>query len=211
MRPPSPARVAGFVFASQTDSEVIAHLVARAGIDQSFDLFEAVQRRPCHRTWREPTAWRWSVEVSGRSHRRGWEIPLVVGLGRERLLMTTRWRLRYTAQAAFLQDSESRRLSLKLPNPATSNTGRCSPRIRSAARLEAGHGRAGRARHYMIKEIRERPETVVDACRGPAALRGEATASRSGVEPVDRAQAPTRAPRRLRRVAGPAGTRPGGQ
>jgi glucosamine--fructose-6-phosphate aminotransferase (isomerizing) len=182
----------GFVFASQTDSEVIAHLIARE-LEAGVPLFESVQRAlpRLEGTYGlaviSPAA---PDEVIGAR----FGSPLVVGLGEsEHLLASDPLAIApHTANVAFLQDGEVVRLTPRQFEIQHLEYGPIQPRI---DRLDwkpdvvelGGHA------HYMIKEIRDQPETVVDACRGRL-RRAEATAQFGGLN------LSTRQLRRIRRV-----------
>ncbi len=114
----------GFSFVSQTDTEVIAHLIARE-LERDGDLFQAVQ----HALPR--LAGTYGLAVI--SPRRPGEIigarfgsPLVVGLGEgEHLLASDPVAIAsHTAQVAFLQDGEVVRSSTAILRSATSSMAR---------------------------------------------------------------------------------------
>jgi glucosamine--fructose-6-phosphate aminotransferase (isomerizing) len=169
----------GFAFVSQTDTEVIAHLIARE-LESGDGLFEAVQRALPHLEGTyglgvlSPSA---PGEVIGAR----FGSPLVVGVGEsEHLLASDPLAIApHTARVAFLQDGEVVRLTPRQFEIRHLEHGQVTPRI---DRLDwkpdvvelGGHA------HYMIKEIREQPETVVDACRGRL-RRAEATAQLGGL------------------------------
>ncbi len=182
----------GFVFASQTDTEVIAHLISRE-LESTLDLFEAV-RRSLPRL--EGT---YGLGVVAPGH--PGEIigarfgsPLVVGLGEgEHFLASDPLAIApHTARVAFLQDREVVRLTPDQFEMRHLEHGPITPRIdrldwRPDAVELGGHA------HYMIKEIREQPETVVDACRGRL-CRVEATSVFGGLNLTNRQL------RRIRRI-----------
>jgi glucosamine--fructose-6-phosphate aminotransferase (isomerizing) len=169
----------GFTFISQTDTEVIAHLIARE-LESAGNLFEAVQRAlpRLEGTYGlgvvSPSA---QFEVIGAR----FGSPLVVGLGEsEHLLASDPLAIApHTARVAFLQDGEVVRLTPRQFEIRHLEHGPIKPRI---DRLDwkpdvvelGGHA------HYMIKEIREQPDTVIDACRGRL-RRAEATAQLGGL------------------------------
>jgi glucosamine--fructose-6-phosphate aminotransferase (isomerizing) len=169
----------GFTFVSQTDTEVIAHLIARE-LAAGDGLFEAVQRAlpRLEGTYGlgviSPTR---PDEIIGAR----FGSPLVVGLGEgEHLLASDPVAIApHTARVAFLQDGEVVRLTPHDFEIQHLEHGPITPRIDrldwhpDAAEL-SGH------EHYMIKEIREQPDTVVDACRGRL-RRAEATAQFGGL------------------------------
>src|SRR5437764_3236887 len=169
----------GFLFVSQTDTEVIAHLIARE-LETTDDLFEAVQRAlpRLEGTYGLGVV---SPKRPGEVVGARFGSPLVVGLGEgEHLLASDPVAIApHTARVAFLQDGEVVRLT---PHDFELRHLEDGPITRRIDRLDwkpdavelGGHA------HYMIKEIREQPETVVDACRGRL-RRAEATAVFGGL------------------------------
>ena len=182
----------GFAFASQTDSEVIAHLIARE-LESTTDLFEAV-RRILPRLEGTYGLGVVSPEHPGQIIGARFGSPLVVGLGEgEHFLASDAVAIApHTARVAYLQDGEVVRLTPDHFEMRHLEHGPITPRIdrldwRPDAVELGGHA------HYMLKEIREQPETVVDACRGRL-RRGEATAVFGGLNLTDRQL------RRIRRI-----------
>jgi glucosamine--fructose-6-phosphate aminotransferase (isomerizing) len=169
----------GFAFVSQTDSEVIAHLIARE-LEVMDDLFEAVQRAlpRLEGTYGLAVV---SPKRPGEVVGARFGSPLVVGLGEgEHLLASDPIAIApHTARVAFLQDGEVVRLKDRDFEIRHREHGPITPRVDridwkpDAAEL-GGHA------HYMIKEIREQPETVINACRGRL-RRAEATAQFGGL------------------------------
>ncbi len=107
--------------------------------------------------------------------------PLVVGLGEgEHLLASDPVAIApHTARVAFLQDGEVVRLTRDDFEMRHLEHGPITPRIDRLDWKPDAVELGGHA-HYMIKEIREQPETVVDACRGRL-RRAEATAVFGGL------------------------------
>src|SRR5262245_31807791 len=179
----------GFHFISQTDTEVIAHLIARE-LDSGDDLFGAVQRAlpRLEGTYGLAVV---SPRCPGQVIGARLGSPLVVGVGDgENLLASDPVAIvPHTAHVAYLQDGEVVRLAPHEFEIRHREQGSITPRIdrldwRPDAVELGGHA------HYMIKEIREQPETVHDACRGRL-RRAEATAGFGGLNMT---------PRQLRRV-----------
>ena len=98
----------------------------------------------------------------------------------------------HTAQVAYLQDGESVRLTPRDFEIRHREHGSITPRIDRIDWKPDAVELGGHA-HYMLKEIREQPDTVVDACRGRI-RRDEATAQFGGLNLT------TRQLRRVRRV-----------
>jgi glucosamine--fructose-6-phosphate aminotransferase (isomerizing) len=169
----------GFLFASQTDTEVIAHLIARE-LEAVNDLFEAVQRAlpRLEGTYGLGVV---SPKHPGQIIGARFGSPLVVGLGEgEHLLASDSVAIApHTARVAYLQDGEVVRLRSHDFEIRHVEHGPITPRIDRLDWKPDAVELGGHA-HYMIKEIREQPETVVDACRGRL-RRAEATAQFGGL------------------------------
>jgi glucosamine--fructose-6-phosphate aminotransferase (isomerizing) len=182
----------GFAFASQTDTEVIAHLIARE-LESTDDLFAAVQRALPRLEG--------TYGIGVVSPKRPGEVvgarfgsPLVVGVGEgEHLLASDPVAIApHTARVAYLQDGEVVRLTPHDFEMRHLEHGPIAPRIDRLDWKPDAVELGGHA-HYMIKEIREQPETAVDACRGRL-RRAEATAVFGGLN------LSTRQLRRVRRI-----------
>ncbi len=93
--------------------------------------------------------------------------PLVVGLGEgEHLLASDPVAIApHTARVAFLQDGEVVRLTPHDFELRHLEHGPITPRIDRLDWKPDAVELGGHA-HYMLKEIREQPDTVIDACRG---------------------------------------------
>jgi glucosamine--fructose-6-phosphate aminotransferase (isomerizing) len=182
----------GFLFQSQTDTEVIAHLIARE-LERSDEPFEAVQRvLP-----RLEGTYGLAVLCSGHPDEiigARFGSPLVVGVGDdEHLLASDAVAIApHTARVAYLQDGEVVRLTPRDFEIRHRERGSITPRIDRIDWKPDAVELGGHA-HYMLKEIREQPETVLDACRGRL-RRPEATAQFGGLNLTARQL------RRVRRV-----------
>jgi glutamine---fructose-6-phosphate transaminase (isomerizing) len=169
----------GFNFVSQTDTEVIAHLIARE-LESTDDLFDAVQRALPRLEG--------TYGLGVVSPQRPEEVigarfgsPLVVGLGEgEHFLASDPVAIApHTARVAFLQDGEVVRLTPHDFEMRHLEHGPITPRVDRIDWKPDAVELGGHA-HYMIKEIREQPDTVVDTCRGRI-RRAEATAVFGGL------------------------------
>ena len=169
----------GYVFASQTDTEVIAHLV-----DQLYDgdLFEAVQRA----TGRLRGAFAIAVFCRDEPHRvvgarEG--SPLVVGIGTgaragEAFLASDAMALAgVTDQIVYLDEGDVVDLQLGGKHWITrlGANGRHEPVRRAVRTVRASSGAAelGPYRHYMQKEIFEQPKAIADTLDAVAGISPE--------------------------------------
>src|SRR5574337_262600 len=167
-------RARGFVFESQTDTEVIAHLVAHL---YDGDLFDAVQRA----TLRLKGAYAIAVFCRDEPHRivgarEG--SPLVLGLGRgENFLASDAMALAgVTDQIVYLDEGDV--VDLQLSKHWIS--ARCADgsfeRVQREVRTVHAHTGAaelGPYRHFMQKEIFEQPRAIADTLESVAGVSPE--------------------------------------
>jgi glucosamine--fructose-6-phosphate aminotransferase (isomerizing) len=169
----------GFTFHSQTDTEVIAHLIARE-LDGTDDLFAAVRRvlPRLEGTYGLAVV---SPRCPGQVVGVRLGSPLVVGVGEgEHFLASDSVALApNTRRVVHLQDGEVVRLG---PNDFEIHHRERGPTTPRIDRLDWKPEtiELGGYEHYMLKEIREQPNTVRDACRGRL-RRAEATAQLGGL------------------------------
>jgi glucosamine--fructose-6-phosphate aminotransferase (isomerizing) len=169
----------GFTFRSQTDTEVIAHLIARE-LGSGKDLLDAVQRTLPRLEGTYGLAVispRCPDEVIGAR----FGSPLVVGVGEgEHFLASDPVAIvPHTVQVVYLQDGEIVRLAPHEFEIRHRERGSITPRIDRLDWKPDAVELGGHA-HYMLKEIREQPDTIHDACRGRL-RRNEATAQFGGL------------------------------
>jgi glucosamine--fructose-6-phosphate aminotransferase (isomerizing) len=182
----------GVVFRSQTDTEVIAHLIAQE-LGDGDDLFKAVQNvlPRLEGTYGLAVL---SPRCPGQVIGARLGSPLVVGLGEdEHLLASDPSAIApHTSRVAFLQDDEIVRLTPRNFEIRHRDRGSITPRI-DRIDWSPDATELGLHDHYMQKEIHEQPDTVRDACRGRL-RRGEGTAAFGGLNMTARQL------RRVRRV-----------
>jgi glucosamine--fructose-6-phosphate aminotransferase (isomerizing) len=169
----------GVLFRSQTDTEVIAHLIARE-LEADGDLYAAVQRAlpRLEGTYGLAVI---SPKAPGVIVGARLGSPLVVGVGEgEHLLASDPSAIApHTASVAYLQDGEVVRLTPDEFEIHHLERGPITPRIdRLDWRPDAVE--LGGFAHYMQKEIHEQPDTVREACRGRL-RRAEASAQFGGL------------------------------
>ena len=162
----------GYVFASQTDTEVIAHLV-----DSHYngDLFEAVQATVAELHG----AYAIAVIHNDEPHRVGGAragSPLILGVGNEgseHFLASDAMALAgVTDQIVYLEEGDL--VDLQLGRYWIVGKGReaLAPEQRPVRTVQAHSGAAelGPYRHYMQKEIFEQPRAIADTLEGVAGV-----------------------------------------
>ncbi len=170
----------GCRFYSETDTEVLAHLV---GIQFDGDLAEAVRKTMSQ------VEGTFGIAVIHRDvpgeivvARRG--SPLVIGLSDEGHFAASdvSAMVRYTNQVIHLQDNE---LATLRKDDFLISTARAEPIQRSIETVEwhAEDAELNGFPHFMLKEIYEQPETVMNAMRGRLEL-GEGVPKLGGITPV---------------------------
>ncbi|HMN78478.1 MAG TPA: glutamine--fructose-6-phosphate transaminase (isomerizing) [Burkholderiaceae bacterium] len=156
-------RARGYHFSSQTDTEVVAHL-----IDHCYDgdLFEAVQQA----VRRLRGAYAIAALCRDEPHqvvgaRSG--SPLVVGIGDgEYFLASDALALAgVTERVAYLQDGDVAAIQLSGWRVRSAD-GRPVERPVSTVRLASGQVELGPYRHFMQKEIFEQPRAIADTLEG---------------------------------------------
>ena len=155
----------GYVFSTQTDTEVIAHLVAHL-LGEGDDLYGAVQRAlpRLEGTYGLGVL---SPRCPGTIVGARLGSPLVLGIGDgEHFLASDPSAIApHTARVAYLQDGEVVRLTPTDFEVRHRERGPITPRI-DRVDWSPVAAELGGFEHYMRKEIHEQPGTVRDACRG---------------------------------------------
>lgn len=170
----------GFPFRSATDTEVIAHLIARELDRGGGDLLDAVLRALPRL---EGTYGLGVVCPAFPGQIVGARLgsPLVVGVGDdEHLLASDPLAIApHTQHVAYLQDGEVVRLTPTDFAIRHRERGPITPRI-DRIDWRPDTTELGGFEHYMLKEVHEQPETIRNACRGRLE-RAEASAHFGGL------------------------------
>ncbi len=170
----------GHTFRSETDTEVLAHLIERA---YAGDLPAAVQRAL------QEVEGTFGIAVLHLAHprqivmaRRGSPIVLGVGEGETLAASDVAALAQHTDQVVYLEDNEVATLS---PGDFSITTLANQAVTRRATTIDFGRAAAERGDfpHFMLKEIFEQPEALENALRGRL-NHAEAVAKLGGLEAV---------------------------
>jgi len=170
----------GIVFRSETDTEVLAQLIA---LNFDGDLYEAVRKTMSQ------VEGTFGIGVIHRHlpgqivvARRG--SPLVIGVGENGHFAASdvSAMVRYTNKVVHLNDNE---LALLTQDEFTISTAQAKTVQRATETVEwqAEDAELGGFPHYMLKEIFEQPETIKNAMRGRLEV-GEGVPKLGGIIPV---------------------------
>jgi len=156
----------GRMFSSQTDTEVIAHLIDEALNQGAGTLVEAV------RTALKQVEGSYAIAVVSDNHPDGFVAakdasPLVLGVGEGEHLVASDAPaiLEYTRDMIFLEDGDV--VEVRGSSVSISDI-HGNPRMRSTKHVAwtAGQAEKGGFPHFMLKEIHEQPDVVSDTLRG---------------------------------------------
>jgi len=173
----------GHSFNSETDTEVVAHLIERELSENGSDLGHAVRRALAR------VDGTFGVGVLSADHpeqlvvaRRG--SPIVLGVGSEEYFAASDVSAlrRHTDQVIYLEDNEMAAISGEGFEISTFENERIS---RSAETVEWDADAVDKQGypHFMLKEIFEQPETLTNTLRGRL-VPGEGVPKLGGLEPV---------------------------
>jgi glucosamine--fructose-6-phosphate aminotransferase (isomerizing) len=163
----------GYVFLSETDTEVIAHLVHHY-YQQTKDLFEATQQAV------RELAGAYAIGVVCAEHpdvlvcaRKG--SPLLIGVGIEEHFIASDVAalLPVTQKVVYLEEGDVARIGL-LGYRIVDGAGNPVHRPVQVSELSADRAELGNYRHYMQKEIHEQPRALADTLEA-ALARGSLT------------------------------------
>jgi len=155
----------GYVFHSETDTEVLAHLIA-ATVKETDSLQAAVRRALKH------VVGTYGIAVVDAE--RPGEIvvarngsPIVLGLGEKEMFAASDVSalVRYTRQVVHLEDGELAVLRADGFHTFASDD-RETAKEPLTVDWDAGHYDTGGYEHYLLKEISEQPETIARTLRG---------------------------------------------
>jgi glucosamine--fructose-6-phosphate aminotransferase (isomerizing) len=155
----------GHTFLSETDTEVLAHLIEEY-LDK--DLVQAVRKalRKVKGSYAIGVIWQGQpdIMVAARNHS-----PLVIGIqnGDGTLLASdVPALLPYTRQVVFLEDKEIAILSKDNWQVKNLNSGRRVKKQVTTIDWNAGMAEKSGYKHFMLKEIYEQPQALINTLRG---------------------------------------------
>jgi glutamine---fructose-6-phosphate transaminase (isomerizing) len=156
---------AGYPFSSETDTEVIAHLLARC-LDETGDLLAAVQAAV------KKMVGAYALAVASPDEpdrlivaRLGSPLVIGVGVGENFIASDVFALLPVTQRFAFLEEgdiAEIRRDSVRVFD----TDGNAAERPLRESTLSAATAEKGPYRHYMLKEIFEQPGVIAETLEG---------------------------------------------
>ncbi|MEV5889149.1 glutamine--fructose-6-phosphate transaminase (isomerizing) [Nonomuraea fuscirosea] len=155
----------GVVFASETDTEVLAHLIGHAA-DENESLEEAVRKTL------KSVVGTYGIAVID-SQRPGEVVvarngsPIVLGIGEKEMFAASDVAalVRYTRQVVHLEDGELAVLKADGFHTFASDA-RETAKEPLTVDWDAGHYDTGGYEHYLLKEISEQPETITRTMSG---------------------------------------------
>ena len=167
----------GHVFKSETDTEVLMHLIEDIIEKQDVSLFEGV-RQALHEVHGAYAIVIISKENNQELIAARKSSPLVVGIGKDEFFVASDATpiVEYTKNVVYLEDGEIARLSLDsgLKIKTIGNVEK-TPYIQELElQLEALE--KGGYEHFMLKEIFEQPRSIMDCMRGRLNLKNSSVA-----------------------------------
>ena len=155
----------GSVFESETDTEVIPHLINRA-LDQGVDLVAAVNQT-IHQL---EGAYSLGIVVRGNKDRligaRSGS-PLVIGVGRNEYFLASDAAaiIAHTPDLIFLEEGDRAEITLDGITIWDYSGAEVERPIKTSSLVAQALDKGG-YRHYMLKEIHQQPDVVVDTLEG---------------------------------------------
>jgi glucosamine--fructose-6-phosphate aminotransferase (isomerizing) len=174
----------GVKFLSDTDTEIVAHLVHRELNNGAANLFEAVRKALGH------VVGAYAIAILSRNEpdvvvAARYGSPLVVGLGEDEMLCGSDVTalLAHTRDMLFLEDGDIVELKQKSFRIETVEGRKVERKVK---RIDWSAVQAEKSgfRHFMLKEIHEQPDVVEATLRGRIDLQnGDVHATEMGVSP----------------------------
>lgn len=179
----------GYIFHSQTDTEVVAHLIAHhleEELKSGADTTATATYTKAVTTAISKVKGTYGIVVMFREMRNmliaaRFGSPLVIGVGKEEYFIASDASplLGYTDEVVYLSDNEMAVLTVDGLTLQHRDSGTVSPSIETLDQV-SGDIDLGDYEHYMLKEIYEQPQAIENALRGRLDM-DEATAVIGGL------------------------------
>ena len=153
----------GYVFESQTDTEVIAHSVHHEYINNGRNLYQAVQTA-CGRFHGAYAIGVISLDNDKELIVARMGCPLLVAFGRDETFIASDVSavIAFTRQVTYLEDGDIARLTTNGIEQLLDKTGKPATRTVKTSELSLASLELGEYSHFMQKEIYEQPKAVAD-------------------------------------------------
>ncbi|MGV6858354.1 MAG: glutamine--fructose-6-phosphate transaminase (isomerizing) [bacterium] len=155
----------GYVFTSETDTEVIAHQVSKY-LDETGDLLEAITKTTADLTGA------YALGVVAVDHpdelvvvREGSPLVIGLGIGEHFAASDVQALLPVTSRFIYLENGDFAKITRDSVTILDSSLNTVTRPVKSS-RVEDGSVERGSFKHFMLKEIYEQPKAVSDTLRG---------------------------------------------
>jgi glucosamine--fructose-6-phosphate aminotransferase (isomerizing) len=157
----------GHVFASDTDTEVLAHLIEEHRRESPSDGMEMAVRRALSEVTGAYAICVVSEWEPGTIYAAKTASPLILGIGEGENFLASDIPaiMRHTRNVVVLEDGDFARITKDTIELSTVD-GKCVERPPFAVTWDVQMAEKGGYPHFMLKEIHEQPQTIIDTLRG---------------------------------------------
>ncbi|WP_395147624.1 glutamine--fructose-6-phosphate transaminase (isomerizing) [Moraxella atlantae] len=156
-------QVAGYVFTSQTDSEVIAHSVHQQYVKNGGDLFAAVQTACAgfHGAYAIAVI---AADLPDQMVVARMGCPLLIGCGEQEVFVASDVSavVAFTRDIMYLEDGDMALLSADGVERLLDRDGQPAERLVKTSQVSLASLELGPYTHFMQKEIHEQPKAIID-------------------------------------------------
>lgn len=156
-------QVAGYVFTSQTDSEVIAHSVHQQYVKNGGDLFAAVQTACAgfHGAYAIAVI---AADLPDQMVVARMGCPLLIGCGEQEVFVASDVSavVAFTRDIMYLEDGDMALLSANGIERLLDQNGQPAERLVKTSQVSLASLELGPYTHFMQKEIHEQPKAIID-------------------------------------------------
>lgn len=156
-------QVAGYVFTSQTDSEVIAHSVHQQYVKNGGDLFAAVQTACAgfHGAYAIAVI---AADLPDQMVVARMGCPLLIGCGEQEVFVASDVSavVAFTRDIMYLEDGDMALLSANGVQRLLDQSGQPAERLVKTSQVSLASLELGPYTHFMQKEIHEQPKAIID-------------------------------------------------